>query len=96
MHDNTFYVYILTAKRNTALYTGVINNLLRRLAEHKQDLGDSWVKRYNANKLVYFELFDDPETAIRREKQLKGGSRQKKIDLINAMNPDWKELTDML
>ncbi|MFH1734152.1 MAG: GIY-YIG nuclease family protein, partial [bacterium] len=96
MHENTFYIYISTTKRNTALYTGVTNNLFRRISEHKQGLGDSWVKRYNANKLVYFEAFSDPENAILREKQLKGGSRQKKIDLINSLNPDWNDLTEKL
>jgi len=96
MQESTYYVYILTTKRHTALYTGVTNDLSRRLSEHKQGFGKGWTKRYNANKLVYFEVYDNPDIAIKREKQIKGGSRQKKIDLINSINPDWSDLVDRL
>ncbi|MEW6328429.1 MAG: GIY-YIG nuclease family protein [Thermodesulfobacteriota bacterium] len=77
------YVYILTNKRNTVLYTGMTNDLKRRVFEHKEKLVDGFTKKYNVTKLVYYEVFDDPENAILREKQIKAGSRQKKIDLIN-------------
>jgi len=68
------------------------NNLLRRVWEHKSKLIEGFTKKYNVDKLVYFESFDSPEEAIKREKQLKAGSRKKKIDLINNKNPEWKDL----
>jgi putative endonuclease len=74
------------------MYTGVINNLIRRIYEHKEKFVPGFAKRYNIDKLVYYEVFQDAYNAISREKQIKGGSRQKKIDLINRMNPDWKDL----
>jgi len=74
------------------LYTGVTNNLLRRVYEHKEKLADSFTKKYNINKLVYYEVFNDIKFAIAREKQIKGGSRQKKIDLIDDFNKDWEDL----
>jgi putative endonuclease len=73
------------------LYTGVTNNLMRRVMEHKEGKG-IFTKRYNVTKLVYFECGDDVNMAIYREKQIKAGSRQKKLDLINEMNPEWKDL----
>ncbi len=87
-----FFVYILTTKKNTVLYTGVTNDLKRRVYEHREKLANGFTKKYGASKLVYYEIFGDPENAILREKQIKGGSRQKKIDLINSKNPEWKEL----
>jgi len=89
-----YCVYILTNVHNTVLYTGVTNNLQRRVFEHKTGIGSVFTKKYNVNKLVYFEVGDDIYNAITREKQIKGGSRRKKIDLINSMNPDWKDLYD--
>lgn len=68
------------------------NNLMRRICEHKSKLINGFTKKYNVDKLVYFESFDNPEEDIKREKQLKAGSRQKKIDLINKFSPDWKDL----
>jgi putative endonuclease len=92
----SFYVYIMTNARNTALYTGVTNDLTRRVQEHKDKLVEGFTKKYNITKLVYFETFDDSRTAIAREKQLKGGSRQKKLDLVNGINPEWRDLSDEL
>jgi putative endonuclease len=74
----------MTSKRNTVLYTGVTNNLKRRVYEHKEKLVEGFTKKYNITKLVYYEVFDDIENAILRGKQIKGGSRQKKIELINT------------
>ena len=91
-----YYVYIMTNKSNAVLYTGVTSNLIRRVYEHKMKLISGFTKTYNINKLVYIEVFHDPENAIRREKQIKGGSRQKKIDLINETNKKWIDLYDKL
>jgi len=90
--DRHYYIYIMTNKRNTVLYTGVTNDLKRRVYEHKEKLVEGFTKKYNITKLVYFEVFDSIENAILREKQIKGGSRQKKIDLINSMNKAWRDL----
>jgi len=89
-----YSVYIMTTTHNTVLYTGVTNDLARRVHEHKIGLGSDFVKRYNVHKLVYYEVTDSIHSAIAREKQIKGGSRQKKIDLINRLNPAWKDLFD--
>ena len=82
----------MTHAHNTVLYTGVTNNLARRVYEHKNGLGGVFTKKYNVCKLVYYEVGDNIHSAIAREKQIKGGSRQKKIDLVNSMNPKWKDL----
>jgi len=87
-----YCIYILTNKNNSVLYVGVTNNLTRRIWEHKSKLIEGFTKKYNIDKLVYFESFDNPRDAIKREKQLKAGSRKKKIDLINKINPEWKDL----
>ena len=94
--NRQFYVYIMTNNGNTVLYTGVTNNLKRRVYEHKEMLADGFTRRYKINKLVYYEVFEDIENAILREKQIKGGSRQKKIELINTMNEGWRELYEEL
>ena len=86
------FVYILTNKNNTVLYTGVTNNLIRRIAEHKAGQGSKFTKRYNVHKLVWYQTFENIRYAIAREKQIKAGSRQKKINLINEINPAWKDL----
>jgi putative endonuclease len=96
MGNRTFYVYILTNKNRTVLYTGVTNDLTRRVWEHKDKMRDGFTKWYNVDRLVYYEAFDDVREAIAREKQIKGGSRQKKIDLINGMNKDWRDLYEEL
>ena len=87
-----YCVYIMTNAHNTVLYTGVTNNLARRVYEHKNGLGGVFTKKYNINKLVYYEIGNDINEAIVREKQIKGGSRKKKIDLINSLNPERKDL----
>jgi len=91
-----YYVYIMTNRYNTVLYTGVTSNLARRVQEHRLGLKGRFASRYNITKLVYYEVFADPVTAIAREKQLKAGSRQKKIDLINGMNSEWRDLAEEL
>ena len=88
------YVYILANKHNTVLYTGVTRDLKRRVYEHKQKFVKGFASKYNIDKLVYYEVFDDIYNAITREKQIKGGSRQKKIDLIHSINGSWKDLYD--
>jgi putative endonuclease len=90
-----FYIYILTNKNNKVLYTGVTNNLIRRIWEHREKINEGFTKRYNVTKLVYYEIFDNPNTAVKREKQIKAGSRKKKIDLINSINKDWKDLYNL-
>ena len=90
--EKQYYIYILTNKNNTVLYTGITNNLIRRVYEHKNKLCQGFTKSYNADKLVYFETCFDPTVAISREKQIKSGSRKKKIALIESMNAEWKDL----
>lgn len=92
--DKTYCVYIMTNAHNTVLYTGMTNNLKRRAYQHKHGQGGVFTKKYNVNKLVYYEVGQDVRAAIAREKQIKGGSRQKKIDLVNSLNPDWLDLYD--
>jgi putative endonuclease len=87
-----YYIYILTNTNRTVLYIGVTNNLQRRINEHKAGFSD-FTSRYNLYQLVYFEEYPDIKAAIGREKQLKAGSRQKKLDLINGFNPDWTDLS---
>ena len=87
-----YYVYILTNSYNTVLYVGVTNNLVRRIYEHKNKLVDGFTKKYNLNKLVYFEETTDINSAILREKQLKYYKRCKKIALIEKVNPTWEEI----
>jgi putative endonuclease len=92
--DRQYYVYILTTQNNTVLYTGVTNDLVRRVYEHKNNMVEGFTKRYFIHKLVYYEVADDVMSAIEREKQIKGLGRQKKQDLVNALNPDWHDLYD--
>lgn len=91
-----YYVYIITNKIHTVLYTGVTNNLTRRVHEHKEKSLKGFTQKYNLNKLVYYEVFEDIEYALLREKQIKGGSRQDKVDLINSANGEWKDLSEEL
>ena len=91
-----YCVYIMTNAHNTVLYTGVTNDLARRAYEHKNGIGSAFVKKYNVHKLVYYEISESIESAIAREKQIKGGSRKDKVDLVNSVNPHWKDLTDEL
>ena len=94
MNPDTNCVYILTNKANTVLYTGVTSNLMKRLYEHKNATRKDFAYRYKAFKLVYFECGGDIVSAIRRAKQIKGGSRAKKINLIESINPDWRDLSE--
>ncbi len=96
MEERQYYVYIMTNKRNTVLYTGITNDLKRRVYEHKAKLVEGFTKKYNINKLIYYEVSGNVESAILREKQIKGGSRAKKIQLVNGMNSRWKDLYDEL
>ena len=89
-----YYVYIMTNKHNSVLYIGVTNDLKRRVHQHKNKGASLFTKKYNVDKLVYCETCEDVKTAIAREKQLKGGSRKKKIELIESYNPEWKDLYD--
>jgi len=86
----------MTNKWNKVLYTGVTNNLQRRVIEHKEKTLEGFTKRYNVNKLVFYEVAESIESAILREKQIKGGSRKDKIELINSMNNEWRDLYDEL
>ena len=85
-------VYIMANKRNGTLYVGVTSNLQKRVFEHKQGAIDSFPKKYNCKLLVFYEIHDIMESAILREKQLKAGSRNKKIGFIDNMNPQWTDL----
>lgn len=87
-----YYVYIITNKNNTVLYTGVTNNLIRRVYEHREHLIKGFTEKYNVSKLAYYEMYNDVNQAIAREKQIKAGSRQKKLDLVNSFNKDWEDL----
>jgi putative endonuclease len=87
-----YSVYIMTNQYNSVLYTGVTNNLERRVLEHRSGKASKFTSKYNVHKLVYFESSDDINAAISREKQIKAGSRQQKIALIESMNPEWKDL----
>ena len=89
--DKVYCVYIWTNERNTVLYTGVTGDLKTRVHQHREKLLAGFTSRYNLSKLVYFETGYDPSGAIAREKQVKAGSRQKKIDLINRQNPEWRD-----
>ena len=96
MGARQFYVYIMTNKNNTVLYTGITNSIRRRVYQHKQKLVDGFTRKYNVVKLVYYEVFGDCMSAIRREKQIKAGPRRKKEELINSMNPEWRDLYEDL
>jgi putative endonuclease len=86
------YVYIMTNHTNQVFYTGVTSDLISRVYQHKENLTAGFTSRYNVHKLVYFEIFEDIESAILREKQIKAGSRAKKIKLIVKDNPDFEDL----
>jgi putative endonuclease len=86
------FVYILTNKRHTVLYTGVTSDLQKRVYQHRMKLTPGFTTRYNVTELVYFEVADNPTAAISREKQIKASSRKKKMDLVDGMNPQWRDL----
>jgi putative endonuclease len=90
--QKTYFVYIMT-NRSKTLYTGVTNNLVRRVREHKMGTGSGFAVKYQVNRLVYFERFEDVHNALEREKQIKGWLRMKKIALIVSVNPAWRDLS---
>ena len=92
--DRYYYVYILTNWNNKVLYTGVTNDLVKRVYQHKNKLAEGFTKKYNLNKLVYFETTNDVTSAIAREKQIKGWLRTKKNELVESINPEWRDLSD--
>ena len=92
MSRRQYVVYILTNRWHTVLYVGVTGNLARRLVQHRSGHGARFTERYHAHKLVYVQLFDDARTAKARERQLKAGSRRKKVALIEGVNPGWENL----
>ena len=89
-----YYVYILTNRNNRVMYIGVTNDLARRLYEHKQELVEGFTKRYHVHKLVYYEQTTDVRSAIAREKQLNGWLRARKNELVETMNPEWRDLSE--
>ena len=89
---NQYYIYILSNKRNGTLYIGVTSNLIKRVYEHKKNLVDGFTKKYNIHKLAYYEITNDIESAIEREKQLKKWNRKWKLKLIEKSNPEWIDL----
>ena len=89
-----YYIYILTNWNNKVLYIGVTNNLERRTYEHKNKMVDGFTKKYNVNKLVYFESTENVKSAIEREKQIKGWLRQRKNELVEEINPQWNDLSE--
>jgi putative endonuclease len=91
-----YFVYILTNQRHTVLYTGVTNDLVRRVSEHRDHKIAGFTRRYNVDKLVFYEETTDVRAAIAREKQIKAGSRWRKVALIDSMNPDWRDLFEDL
>jgi putative endonuclease len=91
-----YYVYIVTNKNNSVLYIGVTGNLENRISEHRERLTEGFTKTYQATKLIYYEDYPDPTSAILREKQLKGWRREKKITLIQKQNPRWIDLFDVI
>lgn len=90
--EHTYFVYIMTNQYNTVFYTGVTNDLERRVQQHRSGIHPGFTKRYALDKLVYYEEYEDIETALFREKQIKASSRKKKIELINSLNPECKDL----
>ena len=94
MTKNSYWVYILASRKNGTIYVGITNSLRRRVWEHKNESVPSFTKQYGVTLLVYYEEFRDVTNAISREKQLKSGSRAKKIALIEKENPGWSDLSD--
>ena len=95
-NDKRGYVYILFNKRNGTLYTGVTSNLIKRVYEHKNKLTPGFTGDYEVDRLCYYEVHDTMISAIQREQQLKGGSRRKKLALIESMNPEWQDLYETI
>lgn len=91
-----YFVYMMTNKRNTVIYTGVTSDLRKRVFQHQNQQGGRFTSKYRTKKLVYYEFGHSPHGAIQREKQIKAGSRAKKIELIESMNPGWEDLSDSI
>ncbi|OGO42712.1 MAG: excinuclease ABC subunit C [Chloroflexi bacterium RBG_16_58_8] len=91
-----YYVYFMANKTNIALYIGVTGDLKRRVFEHKNKLVKGFTKKYSIDKLVYYEIFNDPGNAILREKRLKGSSRARKNKLVESVNPQWVDFYDQI
>ena len=89
-----YYVYIMASKRNGTLYIGVTNDIIRRAYEHKQGIIKGFTQKYKVNKLVYYEMTDDIGYAITRKKRLKAWKRQWKLELIESVNPEWRDLSE--
>lgn len=92
MKEAYFYVYILASHRNGTLYTGFTNNLIHRVYTHQNNIVEGFTKKYGVHRLVYYEVFEDKEEAVKREKQLKKWHRKWKLELIEKMNPNWEDL----
>ena len=92
MNTKLYYVYIMTNKWKTVLYTGVTNDLIKRVYQHKNRLVEGFTSHYNLDQLVYYEVHQDIKLAIEREKQMKAGPRRKKIELVTTTNQDWSDL----
>jgi putative endonuclease len=92
--ERKYFIYIMANPINTTLYTGVTSGLVKRTYQHKNKIVKGFTSKYNINKLVYYECFDNIKQAIAREKQIKAGSRKKKIQLIESMNKEWRDLSD--
>lgn len=90
------FIYILFNRKNGTLYVGITNDLIKRIYQHKNKTIEGFTKKYGLDKLGYYEIYDDIKIAIAREKQIKAGSRKKKIDLIEKINPNWDDLYDSL
>ena len=92
MKNKQYYVYIVTNRSNTVLYTGITNNIHRRMYEHINKINQGFTSKYNVNKLVFYEVFETPGEAIEFEKKIKGGSRKNKTELIEAHNKEYEDL----
>jgi len=96
MQEKLYAVYILTNPAHTVLYTGFTSNLARRVYEHKEKLVEGFTKKYNCNMVIYYELGEDYNGVLAREKEIKGWTRKKKEDLIGTVNPDWNDLHEQI
>jgi putative endonuclease len=94
--NKQYYVYILARERNSTFYVGITSDLKKRVWEHKNEITGGFTKKYDVKKLVYFETYQDPENAIKREKRLKRWNREWKMNVIEKQNPDWVDLYDTL
>ncbi len=96
MTEKKYYVYILAKARNSTFYAGLTSNLYQRISQHKEEIYNGFTKKYDIKNLVYYEVHDDPENAIRREKRLKKWNRTWKMRIIEEMNPNWSDLFERI